>query len=74
MGYSHKNSKGVTYFLHSCVTQLRGGKDQKIYYFAKTVMTITPKGKVAEHIDLPATYKVMENPRNGFLTLKRTDR
>ena len=36
MGYSHKNSKGVTYYLHSKDVTLRGGRNQTIYYFAET--------------------------------------
>jgi hypothetical protein len=42
---------------------LRGGKQQRIYYFSKDQR---PEG-----CDLPADYKVGENPRNGFLTVKR---
>jgi hypothetical protein len=64
MAYSHTNSKGVTYYLHSKDVTLRGGKQQTIYYFAKDVRP--------EAIDeLPGKYKVIENPRNGFLTLKK---
>lgn len=65
MAYSHTNSKGVTYYLHSKDVTLRGGKQQRIYYFTKDV-------RPAEAVDeLPAGYQVVENPRNGFLTLKR---
>lgn len=64
MAYSHTNSKGVTYYLHSKDVTLRGGKQQTIYYFAKDTRP--------EAIDeLPSKYKVIENPRNGFLTLKK---
>ena len=35
MGYSHQNSKGKTYFLHSKDVVLKGGRNQTIYYFAK---------------------------------------
>lgn len=67
MAYSHTNSKGVTYYLHSKDVVLRGGKEQTIYYFAKDTRP--------EAIDaLPKGYEVVENPRNGFLTLKRTDK
>jgi hypothetical protein len=65
MAYSHTNSKGVTYYLHSKVVTLRGGKQQTIYYFAKDV-------REKEAVDqLPADRVVNENPRNGFLTLKK---
>ncbi len=67
MAYSHTNSKGVTYYLHSKDVTLRGGKLQTIYYFAKDVRP--------EAIDeLPVEYKVIENPRNGFLTLKKKNK
>ena len=65
MAYSYTNSKGVTYYLHSKVVTLRGGKQQRIYYFAKDV-------RQAEAVDeLPSDRVVNENPRNGFLTLKK---
>ena len=65
MAYAHTNSKGVTYYLHTKEVTLRGGKQQRIYYFAKDT-------RPADALDeLPAGYQVVENPRNGFLTLKR---
>jgi hypothetical protein len=63
MGYKHTNSKGVTYYLNSKDVVLRGGKTQKIFYFSKD--------ERAEACDLPADMEVNENPRNGFLTVKR---
>jgi hypothetical protein len=65
MAYSHTNSKGVTYYLHSKDVTLRGGKQQTIYFFAKDVR---PDDEVNE---LPSDRQVAENPRNGFLTLKK---
>ena len=65
MAYSHTNSKGVTYYLHSKEVTLRGGKQQRIYYFAKDVR---PDDAIDE---LPDDRKVEENPRNGFLVLKK---
>ena len=35
MGYTHTNSKGKTYHLHSKDVVLKGGRNQTIYYFAK---------------------------------------
>jgi hypothetical protein len=64
MGYQHTNSKGVTYYLNSKDVTLRGGKKQTIYYFSKDERNDTAT-------DLPDDRKVEENPRNGFLTLKR---
>ena len=63
MAYKHTNSKGVTYYLNSKEVTLRGGKKQTIYYFSKDQR---PEG-----CDLPSDREVNENPRNGFLTVKR---
>lgn len=64
MAYKHTNSKGVTYFLNSKLVVLRGGKEQRIYYFSKD--------QRAEAVDaVPEGMVVNENPRNGFLTVKR---
>ncbi len=63
MAYKHTNSKGVTYHLNSKNVVLRGGKEQRIFYFSKDVRP--------EASDLPDGYSVNENPRNGFLTIKR---
>lgn len=62
--YKHTNSKGVTYYLNSKKVTLRGGKAQTIYYFSKDDRKETGT-------DLPDDRTVNENPRNGFLTLKR---
>lgn len=64
MGYSHTNSKGVKYYLNCKDVVLRGGKSQTIYYFSKDDRSDTS-------CDLPAGMSVNENPRNGFLTVKR---
>ncbi len=64
MAYKHTNSKGVTYYLNSKAVTLRGGKTQTIYYFSKDQRPET-------ETDLPDDRKVEENPRNGFLTLKK---
>jgi hypothetical protein len=64
MAYSHTNSRGQTYYLHSKDVQLRGsGRKQTIYYFAKEVK--------AEAMDsIPAGKTVVENERTGLLFLK----
>jgi len=62
--YKHTNSKGVTYYLNSKEVTLRGGKQQRIYYFSKDDRAETGS-------DLPDGFVVNENPRNGFLTVKR---
>lgn len=63
--YQHTNSKGVTYHLHSKDVTLRGGKNQRIYFFAKAL------GGKGEPSELPAGFEVTENPRNGFLTIRK---
>ena len=64
MAYKHTNSKGVTYFLNSKEVTLRGGKLQTIYYFSKDERPEAVS-------DIPDGFMVNENPRNGFLTVKR---
>ena len=66
MAYSHTNSKGVTYYLHSTEVTLRGGKPQTIFFFAKVA-----KNDKGTPVDLPADRVVKENPRNGFLTVSK---
>lgn len=63
--YSHTNSKGVTYYLHTKKVTLRGGKVQSIYFFAKNER---PEDAMEK---LPEGYTVIESPRNGFCTLKK---
>jgi len=63
MAYSHKNSKGVTYYLHSRVTTLKGGRQQKIFYFGK-------EAKEGALDAVPAGYVVSET-KNGLLVLKK---
>ncbi len=64
--YKQTNSKGVTYYLHKKDVQLRGGKNQTIYFFAKKA-----NNEKGDACDLPSDRSVQENPRNGFLTLKK---
>ena len=64
MAYSHKNSKGQTYFLHAKEVTLRNGRKQRIFYFAR-------EEKSGESLNsVPSGYKVGENQRTGlpFLT------
>ena len=63
MAYSHKNSKGKTYYLHSKDVTLRGGRQQTIYYFAGD--------ERANACDLPAGKKVVESERTGLPLVKK---
>jgi len=65
MAYSYKNSKGQEYFLHSKDVTLKGGRIQKIYYFARAV-------DAQFALDaLPADREVSENPRTGLPLLRK---
>lgn len=64
--YSHTNSKGVTYYLHYVDVTLRGGKEQRIFFFAKK-----QKNEKGTPCPLPEDRVVKENPRNGFLVVTR---
>lgn len=64
MAYTHTNSKGVEYILHYKDVVLKGGKKQRIYFFAKT------EGGKGIACDLPEGKTVVENERNGFLVVK----
>lgn len=62
--YEHTNTKGRTYYLNSKEVTLNAGHKQTIYYFSKDSRPETG-------CDLPEGFAVNENPRNGFLTIKR---
>ncbi|HRD01956.1 MAG TPA: hypothetical protein PLP57_04850 [Candidatus Saccharicenans sp.] len=64
MPYEFKNTKGVTYYLHSREVELRGGKKQTIYFFAKDIRP----GALDE---VPTGYKVVETVKTGMPILKK---
>ncbi|HOP60923.1 MAG TPA: hypothetical protein PKZ60_05870 [Candidatus Saccharicenans sp.] len=64
MPYEFKNKKGVTYYLHSREVELRGGKKQTIYYFARDIRP----GALDQ---VPAGYKVVETAKTGMPILKK---
>ena len=65
MAFSTTNSRGQTYYLHTKEVTLKGGRQQRIYYFAK-------QEKPGESLDaLPAGYQVSENARTGLPMLKK---
>lgn len=61
--YTHTNSKGVVYHLNVKDVTLRGGRVQPIYYFSRD--------ERPEATALPDGFEVGENPRNGFLVVRR---
>ena len=65
VAYSVVSKKsGTSYYLHTREVTLRGGRQQRIYYFAKAA----GEGAVD---DLPEGYVVSENPRTGLPLLKK---
>jgi len=64
MAFTYKNSKGVTYYLHFKDVTLRGGKKQRIYFFARDVRD----GSLDE---VPDGMEVMETKRTGMPVLKK---
>lgn len=64
MAYSYTNKKGVKYYLHMKDVTLRGGRKQRIYFFARDVRA----GAVDS---VPAGYKVVETERTGMPVLKK---
>ncbi|HUC87057.1 MAG TPA: hypothetical protein VMR75_01875 [Candidatus Saccharimonadales bacterium] len=64
MAFSHVNSKGQTYYLHQRDVTLKGGRVQRIYFFAREV-------KDGAIDALPGGYIVVENPRTGLPILKK---
>jgi hypothetical protein len=64
MAYEFKNSRGVSYFLHSKQVNLKGGRLQTIYYFARD---IRPEALNA----VPEGYIVQETTKTGMPILKK---
>jgi hypothetical protein len=62
MGYTHTNSQGRVYALHSHTTESRTGKPRTLYYFSQTV-----EGAIEE---LPRGYEVVE-AKTGLPLLKK---
>jgi len=60
--FSHTNSRGQTYYLHTKEVTLRGGRIQRIFFFSKD-----PSGA----IDMPEGYEVVESKRTGLPLLKK---
>jgi len=64
MAYEFTNKKGVTYYLHFKDVNLKGGRIQRIYFFARDVR--------ADSLDeVPDAYEVMETERTGMPILRK---
>jgi hypothetical protein len=64
MAFQFKNSRGAVYFLHHKNVELRGGRMQMIYFFAKEV-------KPGALDQVPDGYQVVETPKTGMPILKK---
>ena len=64
MAFEFKNSKGVAYYLHAKDVTLKGGRLQKIFFFARDVR---PGALDA----VPDGYTVMETTKTGMPILKK---
>ena len=67
MAYSQINSKGQQYYLHMKDVTLKGGRLQRIYFFARDVREDAVEA-------LPDGYVSVENPRTGLLVLKKANK
>jgi hypothetical protein len=65
MAFSFTNSKGTTYFLHVRYRELKSGKKQPLYFFAKTV-------KDGALDAVPADRQVVES-KTGLPFLKKAE-
>ena len=66
MAYSVQSKKtGDTYILHTREVTLRGGRQQRIYFFAR-------EEKDGALDELPEGYEVIENSRTGLPMLKKS--
>jgi hypothetical protein len=63
--YKHTNKKGIEYILHFKDVTLKGGRVQRIYWFAKEA------GGKGTPTELPAGMEVVENEKNGFLAIRK---
>ncbi len=63
MAYTHTNSRGTTYVLHSRETTLKNGLQRTLYFFAKD--------EREDSLDaVPDGYQVVET-KNGLPVLKK---
>lgn len=63
MAFRFRNSKGKDYYLHARKVELKGGRTQTLYFFAKEA------GNGAMN-EVPTGYEVAES-KNGLPVLKK---
>ena len=64
MAYEFTNSRGVKYYLHTKEVSLKGGRLQRIFFFARDVRD----GALDA---VPAGYQVTETAKTGMPILKK---
>jgi len=64
MAFEFTNKKGVKYYLHFKDVNLKGGRVQRIYFFARDVRD----GSLDA---VPEKFKVIETERTGMPILKK---
>ncbi len=64
MAFEFTNKKGVKYYLHFKDVNLKGGRIQRIYFFARDVRD----GSLDA---VPEKFKVIETERTGMPILKK---
>jgi len=64
MAFQFKNSKGVNYYLHSKDVNLKGGRKQTIYFFARDI-------RPGALDCVPPDYMVQETTKTGMPILKK---
>jgi hypothetical protein len=64
MAFEYRNSKGVAYYLHAKDVVLKGGRQQKIFFFARDIRD----GALDA---VPDGYTVMETEKTGMPILKK---
>ncbi len=62
MAFAYKNSKGQTYYLHAKSVQRAGGKESKLFFFAREIKggALAHGSVVAREYGIPAVVGVRE--------------
>lgn len=64
--FTYTNRHGVTYYLNCKTAILRAGMKVPIYFFSREAGS-------PDATELPKDRYVHENPRNGFLTIRKKE-